>query len=717
MNGRVVNLKGRPLFLVGIATLLILVGLSVIASWHLPSLFAPIYPYTTLMAYNTAIGFIACGVGLLAINNNQWHKVFISILLLWVIGIVTLIDLLTDLNLHTTDWFVFLLHEPPLRNQPISPTTSSMFLLAGAALAFGYIKRGNAALLATLICLLIILIATAAVMGQSFGLLPNFVWLGIKMAPHTVVGLITFALAIIVLRYTAAINAFNRLTVFHRLVTGFIFMSLLFVGIGSIAVLQINSVAAISQQLYSGPLQISNALLRIKSRTSKLNRTAKDIAVAPELAQKRNLPVYIAETETSITKELTFIAQQAPYAAAAEQLQKAFNQWQVLLATMHHQLQAGDIDGYRHLALEDSQDIVQTLEKICDLTIDRAQNEIRRLNDQALITKHHAGNLMMVVILGFLVVGIMVAALITRSLSWQLQKIRTAMLALAQGNTQVDIPFLDHPRDVGDMAKTLKVFAQNIDERNKSAVLLAQHQRILEKTNLQLAQTNKELETFAYVASHDLKSPLRGIAQLSTWIEEDLEEQQFAEVNKHTVMLRNRIQRMEKLLDDLLAFYRAGKTDGNLVQVDVAHMAKELFDIQNTKPGLHLELAENLPNFTTLSTPFEQVLRNLFSNAIKHHDREQGMIRLSCTTLPNQFYRFSVCDDGPGIPEKFQQRVFGMFQTLKPRDELEGSGMGLALIRKIVDTYGGTITLESEGRGCCFHFSWPQHITKDQKDD
>jgi signal transduction histidine kinase len=140
----------------------------------------------------------------------------------------------------------------------------------------------------------------------------------------------------------------------------------------------------------------------------------------------------------------------------------------------------------------------------------------------------------------------------------------------------------------------------------------------------------------------------------SNWIEEDLEEQQFAEVNKRTVMLRNRIQRMEKLLDDLLTFYRAGKMDGNLVEVDIAKMAKELFDIQNTKPGLHLEVAKNLPRFTTLSTQFEQVLRNLFSNAIKHHDRAEGVIRVGCTTLPNQFYQFSVCDDGPGIPEKFQ---------------------------------------------------------------
>lgn len=711
------NNKGSSLFLIGIATLLMMVGLTVIASWHLPSTFASLYPYTTLMAYNTAIGFIACGLGLLSIYKGWRNKLLGSIVTLCAIGLITLIDLLTHLDLHTTDWFVVLLNEPPVHYQPISPTTSSAFLLASAALACGRANQGNATLFATLISLLIILIATAAALGQGFGLLPHFVWLGIKMAPHTIVGLIAFSLAIIVLRCTAAVSAFNRLTFFNRLVTGFIFMSLLFVGIGSIAMLQINSVATISQQLYSGPLQINNAALRIKVRVSKLNRAVKDIAVAPELAEERDLPTLIQNTRASISDELTLITQQEKHQTATVQLQKLFNHWQALLEKTYQQLQAGNIEGYRVVALEESQNITQTLETICDGIIEQTQEDMRTLNDQALQTKHHAGNLMLIVILGFLIAGIVVAALITRSLSWQLQKIRIAMLALAQGKADVDIPFLDHPRDVGDMAKTLKVFAQNIDERNKSTALLASHQRILEKTNLQLAQTNKELETFAYVASHDLKSPLRGIAQLSTWIEEDLEEQQLAEVNKHTAMLRNRIQRMEKLLDDLLTFYRAGKMDGNLTEVDITKMAKELFDIQNTKPGLHLEVAENLPCFTTLSTPFEQVLRNLFSNAIKHHDRDEGVIRVGCTILPNQFYQFSVCDDGPGIPEKFQQRVFGMFQTLKPRDELEGSGMGLALIKKIVSTYGGNIHLVSEGRGCCFYFSWPQHIKKDSKDD
>ena len=144
---------------------------------------------------------------------------------------------------------------------------------------------------------------------------------------------------------------------------------------------------------------------------------------------------------------------------------------------------------------------------------------------------------------------------------------------------------------------------------------------------------------------------------------------------------------------------------------------KKLFDIQNTKPGLRLVLAENLPSIDTLKTPFEQTLRNLFSNAIKHHDAAEGVISVNARILDNNFYEFSVSDDGPGIPSKFQKRVFGMFQTLKSRDELEGSGMGLALIKKIVETYGGTISVYSEGRGCCFTFTWPQIIKRKQNHD
>lgn len=258
---------------------------------------------------------------------------------------------------------------------------------------------------------------------------------------------------------------------------------------------------------------------------------------------------------------------------------------------------------------------------------------------------------------------------------------------------------------------------RDISETIKTAQILISRQQDLEHSNQELARSNKELETFAYVASHDLKSPLRGIAQLSSWIEEDIAENNYAEIDQHTELLRNRIKRMEKLLDDLLIFYRAGKTEGTESTLDVNDMVQEIFEIQNNKPGLLLELKNTLPTINTLSTPLEQVIRNLLSNAIKHHDREQGVIQISSRLVDDDFYEFSVCDDGPGIPEKFHERVFGMFQTLKPRDEMEGSGMGLALIKKLVENYGGHIQLKSSGRGACFTFTWPINIRRSEPND
>lgn len=690
-----------------IALILCLLGAGVLLSWHSPHLLAGLYPYATLMAYNTAIGFCACGLGLYAITTRRWFLKSLSSAVLISIGLLTLLDLIIGIPLNTTIWFEIFLTEPPVRNQPISPTTSTAFLLASGALLFGYTSTGTNTVVACLLCVVILFLTLTAMLGQGFGVLPTFVWLGIKMAPHTAIGFTLFATGLIALRAKAAVDAFNRFNVFSRLATGFLFMSLLFVGIGSIGSLQINSVASITQELYENPVQVSNAVLRIKTSVNKLNRQLKDIAVNPQLADSINIPAEINQIDFAVEQEIIIIERKIR-SENTRILRDTFHHWRATILANYEQLITGNIEAYRTKTLNETQELSINLERQCESLLADSQNRMLELSAEANSTRDHADNLMLIVICGFLFVGIIVAAMITRSLNWQLQHIRNTMEQLARGNTNITIPFLDHPNEMGVMAKTLAVFAENIAARKQNAQLLIQHQLELESSNHRLAQTNKELETFAYVASHDLKSPLRGIAQLSSWIEEDLAAKEFSEVEKHTVMLRNRIQRMERLLDDMLVFYRAGKVDGKLARVNVHHMATELFEIQNTKPGLHLELGNNLPEFETLGTPFEQVLRNLFSNAIKHHDQDQGIVRLECKCLDTQFYEFSVTDDGPGIPAKFQERVFGMFQTLKPRDELEGSGMGLALIKKIVETYGGAITVFSEGRGCRFTFTWPQ---------
>ncbi len=245
----------------------------------------------------------------------------------------------------------------------------------------------------------------------------------------------------------------------------------------------------------------------------------------------------------------------------------------------------------------------------------------------------------------------------------------------------------------------------DITERVRTSQTMAEHQRELERSN-------KELATYAHVASHDLKSPLRGIVQLANWIEEDLQSESFDTIPGHMELLRSRIRRMENLLDDLLAYSHAGRVRGGMVHVDMGRLARELFELQSPPPGLELVLVGDLPEFITLAAPLEQVLRNLFSNAIKHHDRPAGRIEVSCSATDDGFWAFVVTDDGPGIPPKYHERVFEMFQTLRPRDEVEGSGMGLALVKKIVETYGGTITIASDGvRGCSMRFTWPITIS------
>jgi PAS domain S-box-containing protein len=238
----------------------------------------------------------------------------------------------------------------------------------------------------------------------------------------------------------------------------------------------------------------------------------------------------------------------------------------------------------------------------------------------------------------------------------------------------------------------------------KASQKLAEHHDELERSN-------KELATFAYVASHDLKSPLRGIFQISQWIEEDLANGDTLSIPSHMNLLRGRLSRMEHLLDDLLAYSRAGRMEGGLSKIDLGALAHDIFDMQAPPSGFSLITADNLPTFITLATPLEQVLRNLFTNAIKHHDSSTGCIKLDWQLKNKDYYEFSVTDDGPGIPPEYHERVFVMFQTLRPRDEVEGSGMGLALVKKIVGTYGGKTSIVSDGvRGTSIHFTWPVSI-------
>jgi PAS domain S-box-containing protein len=255
----------------------------------------------------------------------------------------------------------------------------------------------------------------------------------------------------------------------------------------------------------------------------------------------------------------------------------------------------------------------------------------------------------------------------------------------------------------GENGAVVRLVGANLDVTEQELSRALERQRSAE-----LKAANQELEDFAYAASHDLKAPLRVIENASKWLEEDLQEHLTEETRESMQLLRGRVKRMDKLLDDLLLYARIGRAR-QARPPDTVAGAEITDEILKLLPlnGFAVHVAPEFASIRVARMPLQQVLMNLVSNAMRHHDRPSGTVELHVASS-GRFYEFSVTDDGPGIPPEFQEKVFKMFQTLKPRDQVEGSGMGLALVRKHVSVAGGEIHVESHGRGCTFRFTWPK---------
>ncbi len=229
----------------------------------------------------------------------------------------------------------------------------------------------------------------------------------------------------------------------------------------------------------------------------------------------------------------------------------------------------------------------------------------------------------------------------------------------------------------------------------------------IQRRQEELERSNRDLDQFAYVASHDLKAPLRAIATLAGWIEEDLRDQLTGDSKEQMRLLRSRVARMDALIEGVLHYSRVGRMESEGEEVDVGELLKEVIELQAPPPGFAVVVEPGMPTITTKRLRLGQVFSNLINNAIKYHHRGEGRIDVRAERRDG-CYQFTVEDDGPGIAPEHHDRVFVMFQTLQPRDQFESTGLGLALVKKLVEEEGGKITLESEaGRGARFRFTWP----------
>ncbi len=295
------------------------------------------------------------------------------------------------------------------------------------------------------------------------------------------------------------------------------------------------------------------------------------------------------------------------------------------------------------------------------------------------------------------VIALVSLSLVERQIISRLASLTSSVRDIAGGNLDSPVK-VTGPDELGEMSRALEVFKGNARE---------------------LKRSNEELGRFAYAAAHDLKSPLRSIRDLAVWTIEDAGPDMPEDARNNLDMLLVRTDRLSELLNSLLDYSQVGRESANIKSVSIGEIVERTAELLGANRNTSIDYTGFQEHVNTYQTPLRQVLLNLVSNAIKHNDRDTVTITVAATLAEDRML-LSVADDGPGIDPDYHNRVFGLFETLQTKDDVEGSGMGLAIIRKLVEHYGGRIELRShpaKRRGTTFSFDWPVFETAEVQED
>jgi two-component system, LuxR family, sensor kinase FixL len=268
--------------------------------------------------------------------------------------------------------------------------------------------------------------------------------------------------------------------------------------------------------------------------------------------------------------------------------------------------------------------------------------------------------------------------------------------------------------DNGDTAYFVYIL-RDITYRKKSEETLAKLNHDLGKTVRDLETSNQEHRSFAHIIAHDLKSPLRGIGTVADRLIKNYSDKLDKEGTDQLRLLIIRARRMSDFIDGILRYAEIGYVCEERHNVDVNELLTEIIGEIIIPDNIEIVIEPNMPVVLAERLRLKQILQNLLSNAVKYIDKPKGLIKIGCTE-ENNFWKFSVADNGCGINEKYFEKIFEIFQTLVSRDKKESTGIGLTIVKKIVELYGGKVWVTSKtGEGSTFFFTLPKTINQGDK--
>ncbi len=280
-------------------------------------------------------------------------------------------------------------------------------------------------------------------------------------------------------------------------------------------------------------------------------------------------------------------------------------------------------------------------------------------------------------------------SIIERQFNRRIHVLNQSVLAIAAGDLKHPIP-VSGSDELGEMANALVTFKKNAED---------------------LHHSNEELETFAYITAHDLRTPISAIQNLCTWVSEDEDNRLSSESRAYLSLLEKRTLRLNGHLNDLLAYVQAEYVSDAFELVDLHRAVTTILKDLDPDQNFEVSFGKMPMPFGAKGDVLRNICTNLLANVIKHHDAPTGRITFRAEILADQ-YRFEIQDDGPGISPLYHDKIFELFQTLRPRDEVEGSGLGLAVVRKLIKRENGAITVSSNPdlkRGTKISVTMPLH--------